>query len=139
MNTMKKTLGQRGFTLLEVMIALSIFSIGILAVVAMQANAIRGNTAAQQLSNATAIAQERMERIMEQSFATFPAAAAATTTVGMYTVTETFTNPPGISAFLPADARWVDINVTWTGALGRVHNVPVSFIKTQNLENSYVP
>lgn len=138
MNVMKKTLSQRGFTLLEVMIALTIFSVGILAVVAMQGQAILGNAAAQSLSNASAIAQERMERVMQQPFATI-VGAGGTTTVGRYTATETFTCPPVGSTFTAGQACGVAINISWQGAFGQLHNVPLNFLKTQNMESSYVP
>ena len=137
MNMIKKTLGQRGFTLLEVMIALSIFSVGILAVVAMQGQAILGNAAAQSLSNASALAQERMERIMEMPF-TAVAVGVNNTTVGQYTVTETFTDPIG-GGLIAANARVVAINVTWQGPFGQAHSVPLSFVRTQNMESSYGP
>jgi type IV pilus assembly protein PilV len=53
-----------GFTLMEVMVAMGIFSIGILAVFAMQIKAVNQNSAARFQSEATSIAAHKMERLM---------------------------------------------------------------------------
>lgn len=53
-----------GFTLIEVLIALSIFSIGLLSIAGMQGTAIRANSRANTLSVATSIAQGVMEEIL---------------------------------------------------------------------------
>ena len=49
-------LDKRGFTLLEVLIAVSIFSVGLLAVASMQISAIGGNRLGNELSTATFLA-----------------------------------------------------------------------------------
>ena len=55
---------QSGFTLLEVIIALSIFTIGILAVASMQISAIKGNAAAGGYTESTIWAGDQIERLM---------------------------------------------------------------------------
>lgn len=59
---------QAGFTLLEVLIALVIFSIGILAVGAMQISAIKGNSIADRLTAATNAAGSQVEQFMNWSY-----------------------------------------------------------------------
>jgi type IV pilus assembly protein PilV len=56
---------ENGFTLIEVMIAIAIFSIGILATWAMQTGSTRGNTKARHLTAAATWASDRLERLME--------------------------------------------------------------------------
>ena len=51
----------RGFTLIEVMIGMVIFAIGILSVAAMQTSAVRGNTSANKTTRAFAWCSDRME------------------------------------------------------------------------------
>ncbi len=51
----------KGFTLLEVLIAMVVLAIGILAVARMQTNAIRGNVSANDLTEAATHAQNRIE------------------------------------------------------------------------------
>jgi len=55
---------QHGFTLLEIIIAIFIFSIGLLAVVSMQMTAIKGNHFSGTLTEASNWAADQMERLM---------------------------------------------------------------------------
>lgn len=54
----------RGFTLTEIMIALAVFTIGILAVNAMQTASIKGNSKARQITEAGNLASDRIEKII---------------------------------------------------------------------------
>jgi type IV pilus assembly protein PilV len=63
MGTSEKTSSLRGFTLIEVLIALAIFSIGILAVASMQIRSINLNASAQMQSQATTLAVDWLERL----------------------------------------------------------------------------
>lgn len=53
-----------GFTLVEIMVALCILLFGLLAIGGMQVSAIRGNAHARQLTQATALAQAKLEELM---------------------------------------------------------------------------
>ena len=53
-----------GFSLLEVVVALAIFAIGILAVGSMQLTAIKGNSSADVHTEAVTVATDQMERWM---------------------------------------------------------------------------
>ncbi len=59
---------QKGFTILEVMIAIAIFSIGILGVIKMQISSQSGNTSARTITQGTTYAQDRIERIMALTY-----------------------------------------------------------------------
>ena len=55
---------KRGFTLIETLIAMAIFSIGILAVGSMQISAINNNASARMRTEATILASETVEKLM---------------------------------------------------------------------------
>ena len=60
----RKVSDNRGFTLIETLIAIAIFSIGILAVASMQIAAINNNASARMRTEATILASEKVEELM---------------------------------------------------------------------------
>ena len=61
----KMQMAVRGFTLIEVLIVMTIFSIGILAVAAMQITSTKGNSSARRITEATALAEKQIENLMQ--------------------------------------------------------------------------
>ncbi|RJX28226.1 MAG: prepilin-type N-terminal cleavage/methylation domain-containing protein [Desulfurivibrio sp.] len=59
---------QSGFTLIEVLIALAIFTIGILSVNAMQIASIRGNFNANNITESTSWASDRIESLLSLAY-----------------------------------------------------------------------
>ena len=59
---------EAGFTLLEVLVAISIFMVGILAVASLQASALRSNAHSMGLTEAVNAAQEQVESILATPF-----------------------------------------------------------------------
>lgn len=55
---------QFGFTLIEVMVALSVLTIGILSLHLMQLTSIKGNASANRMSTKTAYVSDRLEQIL---------------------------------------------------------------------------
>lgn len=56
--------GNLGFTLIEILLAMAIFSIGILAVGSMQISGINNNASARMRTEATVLASEMVEELM---------------------------------------------------------------------------
>ncbi len=54
---------KRGFTLIEVLVAVAIVSIGLMAVAGMQTTAITGNSSSRDVSMATQLAEEMVDRV----------------------------------------------------------------------------
>ena len=61
----KMQTGVRGFTLIEVLIVMTIFSTGILAVAAMQITSTKGNASARRMTEATALAEKQIENLIQ--------------------------------------------------------------------------
>lgn len=55
---------EKGFSLLEVVIAVTIFAIGLLAVASMQTTSVKGNADSQFLSEATSLGQGHIEFLL---------------------------------------------------------------------------
>lgn len=67
-NKQKGQVKVQGFTLIEVAIVMAIFSIGILAVAAMQITSTNGNASARRITEATALAENQVENLMQLSY-----------------------------------------------------------------------
>ena len=59
---------QNGFTLIEVLIALSILSIGLLALLGLQVAVVRGNAGSRNLTSAVMLAEAKNEELKENGF-----------------------------------------------------------------------
>ena len=59
-----------GFTLIEVLIAMAILAIGMMAVISMQLSAVRNNTKGDLITRATLLAKQKMEELKSVSSVT---------------------------------------------------------------------
>lgn len=69
--------GEGGFTLLEVIVAISILTFGLLAVASMQSAAIRGNQLGYRVTEGSTLAQDRVEWLFAQPYANVSAVSGA--------------------------------------------------------------
>jgi type IV pilus assembly protein PilV len=58
-----KSINNKGFTLIEILIAICILGFGLLATAQMQAMAIKGNSFANKTTTASILAQDKMEEL----------------------------------------------------------------------------
>lgn len=97
-------IGNEGFTFIEIIIALSVFSIGVLGVTVMQTTAVQSNNTAMRTSKAVAYASDQMEKILAEDFNSL---TDGTSTDGTYTVA--WTIDPEID-----NKRKVHVTVAWS-------------------------
>lgn len=62
-------LNNKGFSLIEMLIAVTILAVGLLAVAGLQITAIQGNSQGNSVSQATALAEDRIESIRNMDYA----------------------------------------------------------------------
>jgi type IV pilus assembly protein PilV len=102
---------QNGFTLLEVIIALFIFSVGLLAVASMQMTAIKGNYFSGTLTEASNWAADQMETLMSLPYADVDLAAGDHTSPqeDIYTITWNVADDDTTN-----NTKTITITVAWT-------------------------
>ncbi len=119
MTVLKTRVGTSGFTLLEVMIAMAIFSIGILAIVGIQGLIVQGNSGGNVVTEEMLLAQRQME-ILKNNPA--PSTLSSSNLAGVdregnaggpYNVVTSITNPIGGNT-----SRFITIVVSKTGPGG---------------------
>ena len=137
----KSSYKERGFTLIEVLIALAIFSIGILGVGTMQIRSTTGNTSARIRTEASIWTQDRVETLMLLPYGDLLLATGAPHNLneGLYTVNWTVWDDTGaiagaVTQFLNGITPTTNtkiIEVTVTGRGNR--SSTVVFARGQNI------
>lgn len=64
----RKLKNGEGFTMIEVLIAMSILAVGLLAIATMQVSAIRVNSTARNITERATIAQDKLEQFMPMAY-----------------------------------------------------------------------
>jgi type IV pilus assembly protein PilV len=118
---------KEGFTLIEIMIALVVLSIGLIALAGLQMSAIRGNTLSKRMTTAVSIANARIEQIKNMPYANIQSESSTQVTESNMT----FTRQVTVSNDIPvADTKTVNVTVTWKNG-AKSHTVPISTVITQ--------
>lgn len=104
---------EKGFTLIESMVALTILLVGLLALAMMQNVAFRANTYARNRTNATILASERIERLSRLGAGNFAAGTASSNVEGRnFSQTWTTATAPAVTN----NAQSVQVQVNWSDA-----------------------
>lgn len=114
-----------GFTILEVVIAASIFAIGILGVAALQTAAIKTLSSSNYATTGTTNAQDKLEKLLELPF------SDSDLTVGDHTDSDP---PSGYTitwtvAANTSSSKSVAVTSSWTNVNGMSVNSQLNFIK----------
>ena len=120
---------ESGFTIIEVLIGISIFAIGMLAVARMQYYTVRNTTVGNLTSQATMLAHQKMEEVKAMNFDDLDALASPVVennldgegnAGGIYNRTTT------IDTALGTHAREIKVQVQWNAAHGGDRTVEVN-------------
>ena len=110
-----------GFTLVEILIALSLLAIGLLSLAAMQLTAMQYGSRGRHLTKAAAVAEGRMEMLMRSRWTDLAPTAWTTAVVtnevvqGPSTVNEqAYATSWQIADVDPGRTRSIDVRVQWT-------------------------
>lgn len=133
----------KGFTIVEVMIALAIFSIGYLAYSGLQISATKSNTKARWLTLAVTCATDRIEQLLDLPY-THANLAAGTHTLaeaadGIDNNSDGRIDEPGESGPLAfnwtvtddvpiANVKTINISISWSNAYGQ-HSMNLEYYK----------
>jgi type IV pilus assembly protein PilV len=118
---------EEGFTLLEIMIALVVLSVSLVALAGLQISAIRGNTFSKRMTTAVSIANEKMEQLKNSSYANILSESSIQVNQSNMNFTRQVTvtnNSP-----LP-NTKTVNVTVTWSQG-SKSHSVPMTTIISQ--------
>ena len=127
-----------GFTLIEVMITIGILTFGLLALATVQIEAMRGGDRGRHATNAAAIAENRMEQLQQDAWASIPdtggfvADPVAQNSVqldGGSISEQSYSVSHQITDLEPTFTRAIDVRVSWTEESGETRSVTLSSIR----------
>jgi len=122
---------EAGFTIIDALIGISIFAIGLLAVASMQLSSVRNTTIGNVISQATMLANQKMEEVKTTPFDDLDANPvqnennldAEGNPGGIFNRTTTIEAPP---APLDNHARKVQVEVQWNAVHGGNRSIVIN-------------
>lgn len=119
---LSKASNPSGFSLVEVMIALFVFAVGMLAVTAMCLISIQGNSLANRMTQANFLAQSKMEELMSEpnmAALDFQNNSLVTGLDGNGAAGGNYSRSIAIATVGAApNVRWITVNVGWVDTKG---------------------
>jgi type IV pilus assembly protein PilV len=115
---------EEGFTLIEIMIALVIMSIGLTALASVQISAIRGNAFSKRMTTAVSIADEKLEQIKSNPYANILSELSIQITQSNMK----FTRQVTVTDNSPlTNTKTINVTVNWSEG-SKSHSVPFTTI-----------
>ena len=118
----KKIRNDEGYTLIEILIAIAILSIGLLAVATMQISSIRVNDTARRMTRRATIAQDRLEYIMSLKY-THAVLTSGAHTDGSAPSGYSISWTVSTGGALPPLTKLIRVNVTERGKTTSMSNI----------------
>ena len=111
--SMKNSSTQKGFTLLEILVALTILSIGLLGMAGITTSIIHGNSLSNKVTTATTLGQDRMEHFRRLGYSTILANGIPITEPYNSITNYPFYKRVSIIDALGTNMKTVKITVSW--------------------------
>jgi type IV pilus assembly protein PilV len=127
-----------GFTILEVMIVIGILTFGLLSLAAMQIQAMKGSDRGRHATNAAAIAENKMEQIQQDAWASIPDTGGFVADPveqnniqldGSNSIERAYNVSYQITDLQATFTRAVDVQVWWTEKSGETRSITLSSIR----------
>jgi prepilin-type N-terminal cleavage/methylation domain-containing protein len=129
---------EKGFTLVELLIALAISMVGLLGLLALQMIAIRANANSRNFSEAVGLAQEKLESLQVLPFANLVGGTTAETSLAASpgSALTIYSRNTIITTAVPLNGTTVtklEVDVSWadTSVGGKTHTVTLVDLRTQ--------
>ena len=119
-------MNNKGFSLIEVLISLVILAIGFLAIAGMQVTSIRGNSFSNRVTQATILAQDKLEELKNLSY-THADLSSGQHSEG--TITGTIFSRQYVVADTTSTMKTITVTVQWTD--GTTHSISLSTIRSK--------
>ncbi len=119
--------GSQGFTLHEILIAVAILAIGLLAVASMATIVIKSNAASNRLSIASTLVQGKLEAIRAMPYTNVTSTPLAMVTSTPWASRQVVVTP---STPIPGTKK-IDVTVSWTDVSGNGHSVSLSTLRSE--------
>jgi prepilin-type N-terminal cleavage/methylation domain-containing protein len=122
MNAKRSLATAEGFTLIEIMIAVVITSIGLLALGGLQVSLIRANALSQRMTAAISVAEQKLEQVKNAPYANIQSESA--TQIQLPDLDLTFTRQVTVTDNSPlTNTKTVNVTVTWLDGL-KTYTIP---------------
>ena len=118
----KKIRNDEGYTLIEMLIAIAILSVGLLAVATMQISSIRVNDTARKMTRRATVAQDRLEYLMSLGY-TNAVLTSGTHTDGSAPSGYSISWTVSTGGTLPPLTRLIRVNVSHGGKTTSMSNI----------------
>ena len=128
---------QNGVTLVEVLIALVILSIGLLALAGLQVVVIKGNAGSRNLTSAVILAEAKIEELKNDGFADLVNGSFQDSNNPVDPTGQTggiFTRSWEIADYL-TDMKEITVTLTWTDSLGD-HNTSLTTVFSEAVDGN---
>jgi len=120
--TLKVAKGEKGFTLIEVLVAMIVLAIGILGLAPMLVISMQGNQFSREITEATYLAQDRLEQLRNQTvISPIPYSEYSFSLNGEYTRTVDVSDR-NVDNSIPPGVYRMTVNVSWIDKDGKSHS-----------------